>query len=952
MALSPGTRLGPYAVTAKIGEGGMGEVYQATDTRLDRTVAIKVLPEHVASDADLRQRFEREAKTIASLNHPHICTLYDVGEQPSTGAGPAVTYLVMELLEGDTLAARLTTGPLPTAEVLRYAAEIADALDKAHRQGITHRDLKPGNIMLTKSGATLLDFGLAKLKQPGTIGAEGVTAAATQSEPLTGRGAILGTPQYMAPEQLEGKDADARTDIFAFGAVVYEMATGQRAFTGDSQASLIGAILKDEPPPMSTLQPVTPVALDYIVRTCLAKDPDDRWQSAGDVVRQVRGIIDGGSQPSVAVPDAAAPQAVGWRRAVVASLATLILGGAVIGLAVWSATQPTDPPPEAVRRFTLDIGPASPVPGSNLHAMLAWSPDGTRLVYTANLTGVPQLFVRDLDDLETRPLDGTEGAYKPFFSPEGEWVGFFRLREGVLAHELKRVAVGGGTPLTLGEGFGIGGATWLPDGSIIAPYREGREVKSRLHRIPETGGTPVPLTTLDAEREQPSQLWPHALPGGTHVLFTEFVRGSRRAGWTMNAASVAVMSLDTGEHHVVVEGGFNARYLPTGHLVFARDGALWGVPFDLDRLVTTGPEEVVLQGVEINEDAGALALSVSADGTLVYWPGDTADPRPTRPVLRGQPVWVDRDGQATPIGADRRDIRHPRLSPDNTRLALTVTSPDGTDIWVDDLERGTSTRLTNDGTSVTPAWSLDGNRVFFSSGDRAYVNVVASDTRGLYSRAADGSGERATLLTDAEVMVPYSWTPDGQFLSFIQSDGLVPRSWDIWTVSLAGDRVPYLVRPLANYGTHDLSPNGQWMAYDSTESGEVEVYIQRYPELGEKVTVSTGGGFDPVWSPDGSELFYRSVPRAGDPMMMMVVTVSTEPTLRVSRAEELFEDRYLRVEFPNGATNYDVSADGQRFLMISVGEAGDAEDSDAEAGDAEAAPPHTRLIVIETGSRS
>ena len=703
MALSPGTRLGPYAVTAKIGEGGMGEVYQATDTRLDRTVAIKVLPEHVASDADLRQRFEREAKTIASLNHPHICTLYDVGEQPSTGAGQAVTYLVMELLEGDTLAARLTTGPLPTAEVLRYAAQIADALDKAHRQGITHRDLKPGNIMLTTSGAKLLDFGLAKLRAPGTVGAEGFSAATqtTQSEPLTGRGAILGTPQYMAPEQLEGKDADARTDIFAFGAVVYEMATGQRAFTGDSQASLIGAILKDEPPPMSTLQPVTPVALDYIVRTCLAKDPDDRWQSAGDVGRQVRGIIDGGSQPSVAVPDAAAPQAVGWRRAVVASLATLILGGTAIGLAVRSVTQPTDPTPEAVRRFTLDIGPASPLPDASTHAMPAWSPDGTRLVYAANLTGVPQLYVRDLDDLESRPLDGTEGAYEPFFSADGEWVGFFQAREDALARELKRVAVGGGTPLTLGGGFGRGGATWLPDGSIIVPYRETVEGRSTLHRIPEPGDTPVPLTTLDVEREQTSQFWPHALPGGTHVLFTEFVRGDP-PDWTMNAANVAVLSLDTGEHHVVVEGGFNARYLPTGHLVFARDGALWGVPFDLDRLVTTGPEEVVLQGIEVNEDGnGIMALSVSADGTLVYWPGDAVD-MGIRFLTRGGgwPVWVDRDGQATPIGADRRDVRFPRLSPDNTRLALTVVSPDGRpDIWVDDLEPGTSTRLTYDGSN-------------------------------------------------------------------------------------------------------------------------------------------------------------------------------------------------------------------------------------------------------------
>jgi len=481
MALSPGTRLGPYAVTAKIGEGGMGEVYQATDTRLDRTVAIKVLPEHVASDPDLRQRFTREAKAISSLNHPHICTLYDVGEHEGA------SFLVMEHLEGDTLAARLTQGPLPTAQVLRYAAEIADALDKAHRQGITHRDLKPGNIMLTTSGTKLLDFGLAKLRPPGTIGAEAFSAA-TQSAPLTGRSTILGTPQYMAPEQLEGQDADARTDIFAFGAVVYEMATGQRAFTGDSQASLIEAILKDEPPPMSTLQPMTPVALDYIVRTCLAKDPDDRWQSAGAVGRQVRGIIDGGSQPSAGVPDAAVPQSAGWRRAVVASLGTLILGGATIGLAVWSATRPTDPPPEAVRRFALDIGPAAAIGGTNTHAMPAWSPDGTRLVYAATLTGVVQLYVRDLDDLEARPLDGTEYGMLPFFSPDGDWVWFFSV-ERFPTWELKRVAVRGGTPLTVCEcPSGPNSATWLPDGSIIVPAIAAGEAKSTLHRIPARGG--------------------------------------------------------------------------------------------------------------------------------------------------------------------------------------------------------------------------------------------------------------------------------------------------------------------------------------------------------------------------------------------------------------------------------------------------------------------------------
>ena len=474
---------------------------------------------------------------------------------------------------------------------------------------------------------------------------------------------------------------------------------------------------------------MTPVALDYIVKTCLAKDPDDRWQSAGDVARQVRGIIDSAS-PSVAVPVSAAPQSAGWRRAAVASLATLIVGGAAIGLAVWSATRPTDPPTKSVRRFALDIGPARPIQGGNTHAMLAWSPDGTRLVYAAaiNQRGVSQLYVRDLDDLEARPLDGTELAYEPFFSPDGEWVGF----SGVSSpFELKRVDVGGGTPLTLCECSQANGATWLPDGSIILSDRATVGALSTLHRIPEAGGTPEPLTTPDAAREELGQTWPHALPGGTDLLFTTRTRDT-----DINTASVAVLSLDTGEQHVVVEGGFNARYLPTGHLVFGRDGALWGVPFDLDRLVTTGPEEVVLQGIEVNE-GGSMALSVSANGTLVYWPGDAVDTRFLTPAGGGAPVWVDRNGQATPIGGDRRDVRHPRLSPDNTRLAMTVVSTDGRqDIWVDDLERGTSTRLTDDGTSIFPAWSLDGTRVFF--GSNKYGLCLADEL--LARRSLEGLG--------------------------------------------------------------------------------------------------------------------------------------------------------------------------------------------------------------------
>ena len=418
MPLQPGTSLGPYQIEAPLGAGGMGEVYKARDTRLDRTVAIKVLPEHVAADPDLKQRFEREAKTISSLNHPHICTLHDIGSQDG------IDFLVMEYLDGETLGQRLEKGALPLDQALTIAIEIADALDKAHRQGITHRDLKPGNIMLTKSGAKLLDSGLAKLRKPGTVGAEGFSATTTQIEPLTGSGTILGTLQYMAPEQLEGKEADARTDIFAFGALVYEMATGKKAFEGKSQASLIGAILKDEPPPISTLQPLTPPVLDQIVKTCLAKDPDDRWRSAGDVGRQMAWIGDGALQMGETTPTGTTVLPSGWRRVAPLSLGALVTGSVITGVMVWALTRPGPAPPGPVTRSLLTPSQTGPV-FVRTDVNVALTPDGAQLVYRGELDGEPRLFVRSLSAMDATPLTGPGLQPRhPFISPDGDWVGF------------------------------------------------------------------------------------------------------------------------------------------------------------------------------------------------------------------------------------------------------------------------------------------------------------------------------------------------------------------------------------------------------------------------------------------------------------------------------------------------------------------------------------------------
>ena len=920
-----GSRLGHLYVTALIGEGGMGQVYQATDTTLNRQVALKILPDAFASDPDRLARFQREAHVLASLNHPNIAQIHGLEEaEPAPGSGGATTRaLVLELVEGPTLADRISKGPIPIDEALPIATQIADALEAAHDSGVIHRDLKPANIKVREDGTVkVLDFGLAK-----ALGAGG--AARDPSDPpthttmATATGVIMGTAAYMSPEQMKGKPVDRRTDVWAFGCVLYEMLTGQRAFPADGVSETLAAVLTTDVD-LDLLPPETPPRLRRVLVTCLQKDPTERVRDIGDVRLAMAGAFETTVGPASGGVDGPARQL--WQRPV--PLAIAMLGLAVLtGLAVWSATRPTDPPAEAVRRFAIDIGPASPMRIANVHAMPAWSPDGTRLVYAANLEETQQsppvlsrLYLRTLDDLDARPLEGTENAYEPFFSPDGEWVGFC-TPTSMTTGDLKRVAVGGGTPLTVGECSPPYGATWLPDGTIILARTppDGVLYHTTLHRIPETGGTPEPLTTLDAENGESAHSWPHALPGGTHVLFTIATSQS------MDTSRVAVLSLETFEQHVVVEGGYHARYVPTGHLIFVREGALWGVPFDLDRLATTGPEEVVLQGVEVQNGYGSMALSVSGDGTLVYWPGDAVGS--SLEGLGGRPVWVDRTGQVTPIGEDRRDVLHPRLSPDNTRLAKAVmyAQAEGDrsrgqccgDVWVDDLERGTSTRLTTDGNGVLPAWSLEGERVYFGS---------LAPPFGLHSRAADGSGEKETLLTGERPMFPYSWTRDGQVLTFLEGGPGGPDIWNIWTVSLEGERSPYLVRPFAD-GNHDLSPDGRWMAYESYESGDTEVYIQQYPELGEKVTVSTDGGVEPLWSPAGGELFYRTV--EGD--RMMVVTVTTEPTLRVSRPEVLFEGRYM--QDPNGALNYDVSADGKRFLMLSEPEV--------------AASPPATLIVVE-----
>jgi eukaryotic-like serine/threonine-protein kinase len=862
--LEPGTMLGPYEILALLGAGGMGQVYRARDTRLNRTVAIKVLPAHLADRPASRERFEREARTVASLNHPHICTLYDVGHQDGTD------FLVMEYLEGETLAQRLAKGPLPIEQMLQDAIDIADALDKAHRKGITHRDLKPGNIMLTKSGTKLLDFGLAKLKQEASPTDPLSQAPTVEKEDLTAEGTVLGTIAYMAPEQVEGRTAeiDARTDIFAFGAVVYEMATGKQAFGGKTSASVMAKILESEPAPISSLQPMTPPALDRVVERCLAKDPDDRWQTARDLHQELKWIAEGGSQIS-ALPAAPAKglRAIG-RRPLLLGLGALLAGLAIASVA-WNLKPAPSPPPRPVSHLSITLPPntqlAEGLAGAGGGRVAAISPDGSRLVYAATQGGTQQLYLRGMDSLEARPIPGTEGATNPFFSPDGQWVGFFA------GGMLKKVSINGGAAITLCDAAGDYGASWSRQGTIVF------STDGLLMQVSDAGGTPQALTHL--EKREDTNGWPEFLPGGKAVLFAAGV------GFQMR---VAVYSLETGERHDLVQGAFAPHCLPSGYLVYAQEGGnLMAVPFDAHRLRLTAAAVPVARGVLVAANSGAAQYSISDTGTLVYLPGSTQ-------AAQLQLVWVDRKGMEQPVNAPLHNYLMPRISPDGRRVAVAIDDQ----VWLYDLIRGTLTRLTFQGKSnVDPIWTPDGKRILFK-GDR----------NRLFWGPADGSGSTEAL-TNSELgsnNMPGSWSSDGQALVFAEDLSTRPRS--IWVLPLK-DRKP---RPLDRSRLYEtaprFSPDGHWIAYGSNESGRFEIYVQPYPGPGGKYQISTEGGTEPVWNPKGGELFYRNGNK------MMAVEVTTRGTFSAGKPKALFEGTY--VPTPLSFPNYDVSPDGQHFLML------------------------------------
>jgi serine/threonine-protein kinase len=856
--LKEGDRLGPYEIVSFIGAGGMGEVYGARDSRLQRTVAIKVLPAHHSDRADARQRFEREARAISSLNHPHICTVYDIGE--IDGAA----YLVMEFLEGETLGDRMTRGPIPPQQVLRFGAEICDALDGAHRQHITHRDLKPGNIMITKSGIKLLDFGLAKLRNLESEGAFSGDSPTAQL-PLTEEGAVLGTLQYMAPEQLEGKEADVRTDIFAAGVVLYEMAAGRRPFIGVTQAAIAASILHSDPPPIVSLQPLSPPGLERIVRPCLAKDPEERWQTARDIALQLKALATGSEQSVVA-------QSMRRRRRWLIP-AVVGVSSAILAVALLMLFRPKSPEP-ASYHLSLNLPNTQTLYMGRLCSPMALSADGARVAYSASLEDGIRIFLRDLRSGEMTALAGTEDGTDPFFKPDGTALGF------IANSRLKTLSINGGGVRDIGPANGPGqGGTWLDDGSIVFVGQP----NGAMERIWPDSGKRETITKVGAGDS--GHLSPQALPDGRHVLFTSLVDGKSR-----DDSRIEVIDLQTKIRRVIYEGGTHARYIP-GRIFFVHSDRLFSIAFDLDKLATEGAPKEILQPVLADLKTGAGFYEIARNGTIVYVSHRAA-------ILNRHMVWAGRTGRVEALRSDPRwSCWAPRVSPNGKKLVV-MGEGGNPDLWVCDLTRGIFSRLTFAANNIVPLWSADSQSVIFS---RTY----GSGLPVLMVLKADGSGQPGKLLDSPNATLASSLSADGRWLATYE---FTPKGMNAGVYSLAGDAtLRWKAASPFDESMPTLSPDGRWVAYQSNESGQSEIYVQSTEGAGEKTLISAGGGVEPLWSHSGREIFYRSGNR------LMSVAVSAAGGFSTSTARVLFEHPF---EFGEVVRNYDVTPDDQRFVFI------------------------------------
>jgi serine/threonine protein kinase/WD40 repeat protein len=876
--LEPGLRLGPYEVVDAIGRGGMGEVYRARDTRLGRTVAIKVLPAHVATNADLKQRFEREARALATISHPHICPVFDVGAQDG------LDYLVMEHLDGETLAARLARGPLPLDQALRCAIDVADALDQAHRRGIVHRDLKPGNIMLTTRGAVLLDFGLAKRTVAGAV--TGLTAAGLPTAPQTAAGTILGTLQYMAPEQIQGKEADARSDIFGLGAVVYEMVTGIRAFDGDSAADVVAAVLEREPPPLSTRQPVTPRSLDRVVKTCLAKDPERRWQSAGDLERELTWIVEdvqialSGAFDTPKDASATVKPATTSARLLVLVAAISVIVAALATAAVsriW-----TRPSERRVSRLSIPstASAAALLPNTaRAYRSLTITPDGSSIVYIGGNS--TRLFARALNAFDPVELAVGQQLVVPFVSSDGQWVGY---ADG---NALKKVALTGGRPIVIASLKGNAlGATWLPDNTIIFATHDA----TGLQRVSAAGGPASDLTRVNRNAGEAAHIWPESLPGGNAILFTIT---SQTGG--DDSAQIAVLDLQRHAHKILIPNASHAQYVASGHLVFIAAGALWAVPFDLARLDVHGTPVRVLPRL-LTTVNGSGQFAVATDGTLVY-----ADPLSATSAASTL-VWVDRTGRETPISAPARAYLEARLSPDGARIAVTIADPDQ-DIWVWDIDRATLTRVTSDpANDAALVWTSDGQRLIFASQrDGGIFN--------LWWQTADGAGTAQRLTTSANSQGSTSLSADGREVVFFENTPT--RLFDISRLVLAGLHVSPLLETSFSELNGNISLDGRWLAYQSNRSGSSEIYVRPFPNTSAgQWAVSTTGGRMPAWS--RNQLYFFQA----DGALMEVQFDGQSSRWSAGPPKKLLDALYFSGGNTQVARTYDVVPDGQRLVMI------------------------------------
>jgi len=884
MTVAKGTKLGPYEFLGAIGAGGMGEVYRARDMRLGRDVALKVLPEGVARDTERMARFRREAQVLASLNHPNIAAIYGFEDSGSVHA------LAMELVEGQTLADLITRDPMPLDEALPIAKQICEAVEYAHERGIIHRDLKPANIKLASNDAVkILDFGLAKALE-GNAASVDISSSPTISRMATQAGIILGTAAYMSPEQAKGKSVDRRTDIWAFGCVLYEMLTAKKPFDGETVTDTLAAVIKSEPD-WSLLPANTSPAMRNLLQRCLKKDFRQRLQSIGDARIAIEELLSGAPQDSPqSTAIAAVIPAPLWRRALPWALATT-LGIALIASGV--ALRPSAPStPQPVARFaiTMPVGQAPAIDRGWVD--IALSNDGAELAFVGGGDN-PRLYVRPMEELEATALPGTKGASSPFFSPDGKWIGFFA--DG----KLKKVTVTGGEPITLCDAPTNRGGAWLPDGTIVFSPT----LTSGLMKVSTDGGTPAAETTLNTSKGERTHRWPQALPGGKAVLFTV---GGLNSPTNFDDAQIAVLSVKTGKYTVLLDHAAMARYVPvsssSGYLLFARAGRLFAAPFDAKRLKVTGESFPALQGVTEAAGSGATLFAVSPDGSLAYIPGAES-------IFGGVGSsldWMDSSGKAWPIPLPSQYYyQRPALSPNGRRIAVVAVgtgNPGISGIYIWDDARQVLSRLTFNGQADSPVWAPDGKRVAYRS---------AKPKLGIYWKAADGSGRKEPLVFGQIQYGSISFSPDGKFLAYTIYGAQTNN--DVWILPLGGNRkpFPFLDTP-ANEANPQFSPDGHWLAYTSDESGQDKIYVRAFPGPGGKWQLSSGGkSGTPVWARDGRELYYL----AGD--KLMEVPIETKPAFAPGTPEQVFQNAGLLVGGSTDAASLGgVAENGQRYLML------------------------------------